>query len=59
MFHDLITGYVHNNDILQAIEFSPKERAENQKILIVNPMTNNRKRNHADISKASKKKEVK
>ena len=29
LFRDLIMGYVHINDLLQAIEFSSKERADN------------------------------
>ena len=32
MFCDLIMGYVHINDIQQAIELSSKERVENSKM---------------------------
>ena len=52
-------GYVHINDILQAIEFSANESAEKSKNVTVNSITNNRKRSYADICKASNKKEVK
>ena len=59
IFRDLVMGYVHINDILQAIEFSANESAEKSKNVTVNSITNNRKRSYADICKASKKKEVK
>ena len=54
MFRDLIMGYVHINDILQAIEVSPKDRVEKLKNVTVDSITKNGKRIYAEICKASK-----
>ena len=43
MFRDLIMGYVHINDLLQAIELSSRERVEKSKNVTVNSITNNGK----------------
>ena len=59
MFHDLIMGYVHINDLFQAIELSTKERVEKSKNVTSNSITKNVKRSYAAICKASKKKDVK
>ena len=59
MFHDFIMGYVHINDILQAIKLPAKEGADKSKKLTVNSITYNRKISSADFCKASKKQDVK
>ena len=52
-------GYVHTNDLFQAIELSAKERVQRSKVLTVNSITTNRKRSYADACKASKNKDLK
>ena len=59
MFCDLIMGYVHINDQLQAIELSSKDRVEKSKNVTLNSITKNWKRSHADVYKASEKEHVK
>ena len=51
-------GYVHINDLLQAVEFSYKERIEKLNNATVNSITNNRE-SYAEVNKASKYEGVK
>ena len=49
MFRDLIMGYLHINDLLQAIELSSKESVDKSKNVTVNSITDNRKIIYADV----------
>ena len=46
---DLIMGYVHINDLFQAIEFSAKDFAEKSENVTVNSITNDVKRSYAGV----------
>ena len=52
-------GYVHINDLFQAIEFPAKDFADKSENVTVNSITNDLKRSYAGVWKASKNKDVK
>ena len=58
MFHDLVMGYVHINDLLQTIDLSARECVDNSKNVTENSSTNNRRIIYADVCKAPKKEYV-
>ena len=56
MFCDLIMGYVHNNDLFQAIELWAKDHVEKSKNVTVNSITNNGKEAMMKFAKPQKRK---